>query len=343
MYDFPNEFLKPKLSDVVKMDDNNLKVVIEPLEMGFGHTLGNALRRTMLSSMPGCAVTEVKISGILHEFTSKNGIYEDIIDILLNLSDICFKLNKKNSVELSLNKKGPCVILASDFILPDDVIIVNPDHIIANIDSSGDLEIDIRVSKGRGSIIVSDKYDFSKKELSGWLQLDAFFSPINKITYEVESTSIESRSDLEKLIMYVDTNGTITASDALHWASKILSDQLSVFIDLKKEVVKKKISVKDNVNPDLFRTIDSLNLTVRSKNCLRAEKIRYVGDLVQREEVILTKANNLGKKSLNEIKDLLYTMNLFLGSKIANWEKIKIAYLNECKKKKMIKGYVYET
>jgi len=326
MSNFTDGFLKPKVVDIIEVDKNNIRVVLEPLERGFGHTLGNAMRRILLSSMPGCAVVEAKISGVLHEFVSKDGIYEDIIDILLKLSGIHFKLEGRDSVELSLNKKGPCQIYASDFILPHDVKIINPDYILANVDISGDLGIDIRVLRGRGCRMAINKQDFSKKDLIGWLQLDAFFSPIERVSYEVENTRVKNRTDLDKLTIFIFTNGTISASESLHWAAEILCDQLSVFINLEKENVDRKIFSKNNINIELLKTVDSLELTVRSANCLKAENIYYIGDLVQKSELELLRTPNLGKKSLTEIKDVLLKRNLILGCKDENWVKIREEY-----------------
>lgn len=331
MSDFLDDFLKPKLVNVVESNDNKIKIVIEPLERGFGHTLGNALRRIMLSSMPGAAVTEVKISGILHEFLGRDGVYEDIIDILLNLSGISFKLENKNYVELSLNKKGPCTVLASDFILSHGISIINPEHIIANIDASGDIGIDIRVVKSRGYKAILNKYDFDKKNFIGWLPINAFFSPINKVSYKIENTRVKNRTDLDRLIIFIETNGTISASEALHWSSKILSEQLSVFINFDKESVKEKKMIKDNINPELLKSVDSLELTVRSANCLKAENIHYIGDLIQKSEIELLKTPNLGKKSLTEIKEILSNKGLCLGIKDELWIKFKSENLNKNK------------
>lgn len=327
MLNFIEDFLKPKVIDIVELDKNNIRVIIEPLERGFGDTLGNSIRRVLLSSMPGCAVVEVKISGVLHEFMSKDGVYEDIVDILLKLNDIHFKLNSnRKSVELSLNKNGPCQILASDFILPHDVEIINPDYVLANVDSIGNFGIDIRVLKSKGYRMAVDTYKFDEENFIGWLKLDAFFSPIEKVSYEVESTRNQNKTDLDKLVLFISTNGTITASEALHWAAEILRDQLSVFVDMKKTCVDKNVLSKSSVDIDLLKTIDSLELTVRSANCLKAENICYIGDLIQKTEAELLKTPNLGKKSLAEIRDVLLKKGLFLGSKDESWLKIKEEY-----------------
>lgn len=326
---FFDDFLKPKIVEVKEVSSNDIVVVIEPLERGFGHTIGTALRRVMLSSMPGYSVTEAKLSGVLHEFISKDGVYDDVMDILLRLGNIYFKSDDKDYFELSLNKKGPCDILASDFVLPSGIEIINPNYLITSIDASGDLGIDIKVRKGRGYISSSDKFVNSNNFLSGWLKLDASFTPINSITYDVENFRSNDRGDLDKLILYITTNGTITALDALHFASKILCDQFSVFISFEKEKIDTKSSVRDKINPELFKTVDDLELTVRSANCLKAENIHYIGDLIQRSESELLKTPNLGKKSLAEIKHLLNERDLSLGCKDINWSKILEEYKND--------------
>lgn len=326
-----NEFLKPKITDIIEIDENNIKIIVEPLEKGFGETLGYMLRRVLLSYIPGCAVVEVKIADIPHEYVTKDGVYEDIIDILLNLSKIAFKLDDKTEIELSLNKKGPCKITASDFVLPTGVEIINPNHIIATIDYTGNLSLDIKVVKSYGYRIGINKSDLNKKNILGWLQLDAFFSPIEKVYYKVENTRVKDRSDLDKLTIFISTNGTIKASDALHISSKILSEHLSIFINLENEKIEKPQKEKENIDLTLFKTIDSLELTVRSANCLKSENLTYVGDLIQKTESELLKMPNLGKKSLTEIKNILLKNNLTLGTKIENWEEMKKEYKNNIK------------
>lgn len=329
MTNFLDDFLKPRVVEIKDINANDIVVIIEPLERGFGHTVGTALRRVMLSSMPGCAIVEAKISGVLHEFIAKDGVYDDVMDILLKLSGIYFKLFNKDEVELSLNKRGPCEVFASDFVLPSGVEIINPDYLITSIDALGDLGIDIKVARGKGYVSASENFDFNKNDLVGWLKLDASFSPINRVSYEVENIRVKNRSDLDKLTLNINTNGAISGIEALHWASKILSDQLSVFINFEKEKVDIKSSVKDNVNPELFKTVDNLELTVRSANCLKAENIHYIGDLVQKNESELLKTPNLGKKSLAEIKHILHERELSLGCKDINWPKILEDYKNE--------------
>lgn len=328
MFDLIDNFIKPHIVNFVELDKNNAEIIIEPLERGFGHTLGNAFRRILLSSIPGCAVTEVKISGVLHEFTYKNGVYEDVIDILLNISNLKFKMTKHNIIELNLIKTGPCVIYASDFILPTHVEIINPDLVIANIDIGGEIIIDIKVTKSYGYKIRSDN-DTTAEQITGWLQLDAFFSPVEKATYKIETTKFDNKINLDKLIISVSTDGTINALDAIKMAAKILINQLSIFTDFEPIKKEKIITDEKKINPNFFKTINSLNLTVRSANCLKAENIQYIGDLVQKSEAELLKTPNLGKKSLTEIKNILSSMDLSLGMLIEDWNKIKDDYINK--------------
>lgn len=323
MSNFIDDFLTPKLVDIKETDKDNITVVIEPLERGFGYTLGNALRRVLLSSMPGFAIVEAKISGVLHEFESKVGFYEDIIDILLNLSGIQFKVSGKDSVELVLHKSKVGQIVAGDFKLPNYVQILNPDYVLVNVNSTDDVQICVRVEKGRGYRSSFNKDLLKKEKLIGWIDLDASFSPINKVSYKVENTRVKNRTDLDRLILSISTNGTIGASEALHWAAKILSSQLCVFINLDCEDKNESVPVKKEVNPELLKSVDSLELTVRSANCLKAENIYYIGDLVQKSETELLKAPNLGRKSLTEIKDILLSKGLSLDSKNEQWNKIK--------------------
>jgi DNA-directed RNA polymerase subunit alpha len=314
------DFLKPRMIDVQKLDTYHAKVVLEPLERGFGHTLGNALRRILLSSMPGCAVTEVSIEGVLHEYSTKEGIQEDIIDIMLNLKGVQFKLEGRDEIELKLNKQGEGPVYASDFELTHDVKIVNPDHIIAHMTKAGNLNMVVRVARGRGYEPVSQrKTPDEEARPIGWLQLDASFSPIRRVSYVIENARVEKRTDLDRLILDIETNGTIEPEEAIRWAASILADQLSVFVELKGEKQKEPTHFRNEYDPILLRPVDDLELTVRSANCLKAENIFYIGDLVQKTENELLKTPNLGKKSLTEIKDVLITKSLSLGMRIENW------------------------
>lgn len=315
--------LKPRLVEVVSKTPNHSKIVIEPLERGFGHSLGNALRRVLLSTIPGCAVTDVEIEGVLHEYTTIEGVQEDVIDILLNLKKLAVILHSKDEVELTLSKNGAGCVTAADIVLPHDVEIINPDLVIANLTQAGVLNMKIRVRRGRGYEPVSVRKSNSENNLVvGALQLDASFSPIVKVAYQVESTRVEQRTNLDKLIIELETNGTVDPEETIKMAATILHDQLSVFVDFEKvneQLAEEIVEVEEIFDPVLLRPVDDLELTVRSANCLKAENIFYIGDLIQRTEVELLKTPNLGKKSLTEIKDILALKGLSLGMRLENW------------------------
>jgi len=315
--------LKPRLVEVVSKTPNHSRIVIEPLERGFGHSLGNALRRVLLSTIPGCAVTDVEIEGVLHEYTTIEGVQEDVIDILLNLKKLAVVLHSKDEVELTLTKNGAGVVTAADISLPHDVEIINPDLVIANLTQAGVLNMKIRVRRGRGYEPVSVRKLNSEQSLVvGALQLDASYSPIVKVAYQVESTRVEQRTNLDKLVIELETNGTVDPEETIKMAATILHDQLSVFVDFEKvndQVEEKEVEVEEVFDPVLLRPVDDLELTVRSANCLKAENIFYIGDLIQRTEVELLKTPNLGKKSLTEIKDILALKGLSLGMRLENW------------------------
>ncbi|HSX20824.1 MAG TPA: DNA-directed RNA polymerase subunit alpha [Gammaproteobacteria bacterium] len=314
-----NEFLKPRIVNVQERGPNHARIVLEPLERGFGYTLGNSLRRILLSSMPGCAAVQVHIDDVLHEYTTKEGVQEDIINIMLNLKEVCFKLEGRDEVELTLNKKGPGPVRASDFQLPHDVKIVNPDYVIANLTETGELKMTLRVARGRGYEPALARQNSEEPQQIGWLHLDASFSPIRRVTYYVDKARVEKSTDLDKLILDLETNGTIEPDEAIRWAAMILSEQLSIFVDLKGEKQTEPSVAPASIDPVLLRPVDDLELTVRSANCLKAENIYYIGDLIQKTEVELLKTPNLGKKSLTEIKDVLASKGLSLGMKLENW------------------------
>jgi DNA-directed RNA polymerase subunit alpha len=315
--------LKPRLVEVVSKSPNHAKIVIEPLERGFGHSLGNALRRVLLSTIPGCAVTDVEIEGVLHEYTTIEGVQEDVIDILLNLKKLAVVLHSRDDVELLLTKSGPGAVTAADINLPHDVEIVNPDLIIANLTQAGSLNIKMKVRRGRGYEPVSvRKSNPDHVSPVGYLQLDASYSPIVKVSYLVESTRVEQRTNLDKLIIELETNGTVDPEETIKLAATILHDQLSVFVDFEKvneQQPEAVVVIEESFDPVLLRPVDDLELTVRSANCLKAENIFYIGDLIQRTEVELLKTPNLGKKSLTEIKDILALKGLSLGMRLENW------------------------
>ena len=315
-----NEFLTPRLIQVEAVDTTRAQVTLEPLERGFGHTLGNALRRILLSSMPGFAITEVEIDGVLHEYSAIEGVQEDVIEILLNLKGVAIVMHGKDEAILTLSKKGAGVVTAGDITVDHDVEIKNPDHVIANLNDSGALSMKLTISRGRGYVPADARQsDEDETRSIGRLHLDASFSPVHRVAYVVESARVEQRTDLDKLVIDLETNGTIDPEEAIRRAATILQQQMSVFVDLESEKESEPVVEEDEVDPILLRPVDDLELTVRSANCLKAENIYYIGDLVQRTEVELLKTPNLGKKSLTEIKDVLASRGLALGLRLDNW------------------------
>ena len=315
-----NEFLTPRHIDVTEVAPTRARVVLEPLERGFGHTLGNALRRILLSSMPGCAITDVEIEGVQHEYSAIEGVQEDVIEILLNLKNVAIVMHGKDQSVLTLSKKGPGVVTAGDIQLDHDVEIRNPELVIANITADVALEMKLTVARGRGyQPADSRETDEDETRAIGRLQLDASFSPVRRLAYTVESARVEQRTDLDKLVLDLETNGTIDPEEAIRRAATILQQQLAVFVDLEGEKELEPEQKEDQIDPVLLRPVDDLELTVRSANCLKAENIYYIGDLIQRTEVELLKTPNLGKKSLTEIKDILASRGLSLGMRLENW------------------------
>jgi DNA-directed RNA polymerase subunit alpha len=295
-------------------------VTLEPLERGFGHTLGNALRRILLSSMPGCAVTEVEMDGVLHEYSAIEGVQEDVIEILLNLKGVALVMNGKDEAELTLSASGAGVVTAGDIQVDHDIEIRNPEHVICTVTGDQPLMIRVVAQRGRGYSPADSRVDTDDETRSiGRLQLDASFSPIRRVSYVVDSARVEQRTDLDKLVIDLETNGTIDPEEAIRRAATILQQQLAVFVDLEGQTQAAAAEAADEVDPILLRPVDDLELTVRSANCLKAENIYYIGDLVQRTEVELLKTPNLGKKSLTEIKDVLASRGLSLGMRLENW------------------------
>ncbi len=314
------EFLTPKHIQVEQKSNTRANVILEPLERGFGHTLGNALRRILLSSMPGCAIVEAEIENVLHEYSSIEGVQEDVIEILLNLKGVAVKLNSTDEATLTLDKSGPGVVTAGDFQLDHDVEIANPDHVIATLNDAGGLKLRVKVGRGRGYEPADVRaIDEEQGRTIGSLLLDASFSPVRRVAYKVDSARVEQRTDLDKLIIDLETNGTIDPEEAIRRAATILQQQVAVFVDLESEKEPEPEEQEDEIDPILLRPVDDLELTVRSANCLKAENIYYIGDLIRRTEVELLKTPNLGKKSLTEIKDVLASRGLSLGMRLENW------------------------
>jgi DNA-directed RNA polymerase subunit alpha len=316
--------LKPKNIHVEQIGHNRAKVTLEPFERGYGHTLGNALRRVLLSSMVGYAVTEVTIAGVVHEYSSIDGVQEDVVNILLNLKGVVFKLHNRDEVTLSLRKDGEGAVTAADIQTPHDVEIINPGHVIANLSQGGKIDIQLKVETGRGYVPGTvRRYGEEPSKSIGRIVLDASFSPVSRVSYSVENARVEQRTDLDRLVMEIETNGAITAEDAVRASSKILVEQLAVFAQLEGDQITSLMAEaprgNQNYDPILLRPVDELELTVRSANCLKAEDIYYIGDLIQRTENELLKTPNLGRKSLNEIKEVLASCGLTLGMKLESW------------------------
>ena len=317
-----SSLLKPRIIDVQNISPYHAKVTMEPFERGYGHTLGNALRRVLLSSMPGYAATEVKMTGVLHEYSTIEGVQEDVVDVLLNLKGLVLKLHNRAEVTLILKKSGEGVVTASDIEPMHDMEIVNPDHVIAHLTAGGKLDMQIKVESGRGYVpatVRAIRDPLGETRSVGSIMLDASFSPVRRVSYAVESARVEQRTDLDKLIVDIETNGAIEPEEAIRYAARILVEQLVVFADLKGTATTEESKKPQPIDPILLRPVDDLELTVRSANCLKAENIYYIGDLIQRSETKLLKTPNLGRKSLNEIKEVLAARGLTLGMKLENW------------------------
>ncbi|MBK5930332.1 DNA-directed RNA polymerase subunit alpha [Halochromatium salexigens] len=328
MSDVAGGFLKPRIVkvDPVAGSPHRAKVSLEPFERGFGHTLGNALRRILLSSMEGFAVTEVEIQGILHEYTTIEGVQQDVLEILLNLKQLAIRLHGRDEGTFTLSKVGPGAVTAGDIAIDHTAEIANPDLVIANLTGKSELSMSLTVRRGRGYEPASVREANGAEERPiGKLPLDATFSPVLRVAIDVEAARVEQRTDLDRLVIDIETDGTLDAKDAVQRAATILRDQLGSFVDLDQtggpvdSLGSEERPNEPSYDPILVRPVDELELTVRSANCLKAENIYLIGDLIQRTEVELLKTPNLGKKSLTEIKDVLATRGLSLGMRLENW------------------------
>lgn len=323
MYTDINEMLTPKVLKIQSDTPNHSRIVLEPLERGFGHTLGNALRRILMSSMPGSVITEVTIDGVLHEYSTIEGVQEDVVNILLNLKDVAIRMTVGESATLTLNKQGPCQVTAGDIEITHGVEILNPELVIATLNENGKLNMTLTVEKGIGfhstdTFVRMFDEDIQQKSV-GVLKIDNTFSPVKKVAYFVDNARVENRTDLDKLTIELQTNGTIDPEEAIRISASILQRQLHSFVDMKFEESRSDNKERNDFDPVLLRPVDDLELTVRSANCLKAENIYFIGDLVQKSENELLKTPNLGKKSLTEIKDVLASRSLSLGMKLENW------------------------
>jgi DNA-directed RNA polymerase subunit alpha len=317
--------LKPKAILVEPLGGHRAKATLEPFERGFGHTLGNALRRVLLSSMVGYAPTEVTIAGVLHEYSAIDGVQEDVVHIMLNLKGVVFRLHNRDEVTLVLRKEGEGAVTAADIQTPHDVEIINPEHVIAHLAQGGKLDMQIKVEKGRGYVPGNlRRFGDEPTKSIGRIVLDASFSPVRRVSYAVENARVEQRTDLDKLVMEIETNGAIPPEEAIRQSARILVEQLAFFaqIDVSEGGGQFPPAMPTRAtpfDPILLRPVDELELTVRSANCLKAENIYYIGDLIQRTETELLKTPNLGRKSLNEIKEVLASRGLTLGARLENW------------------------
>ncbi len=316
------EFLKPRVVQVDNINARHAKVSLEPLERGFGYTLGNALRRILLSSMPGCAVTEVEIDGVLHEYSAIEGVQEDVLEFLLNLKDVAIIMQDRDEATVTLNAKGPATVTAGDLQLSHGVELANPEHVIAHLTDKGELNMNIKIERGRGYEPAANREGAAGEDRPiGRLQLDAAYSPIRRVAYSVEAARVEQRTDLDRLVLDIETDGTIDPEQAVRDSGGILVEQFKAFANLTEtaEAEVEAGAQEPTIDPILLRPVDDLELTVRSANCLKAENIFLIGDLIQRTEVELLKTPNLGKKSLTEIKDVLATRGLSLGMRLEDW------------------------
>ena len=313
-----SELLTPRIVKIQEMGLNTSRVTLEPLELGFGYTLGTALRRVLLSSIEGAAVTECEIDGVLHEYSGIEGVSEDVIDVLLNLKGLALILHEGDRAEMRLSANKVGEVKASDFTVPSNIEICNPDHVIAHLTQSVPFSMTVVVEKGRGYRVATQEND-TATHAPNVLRVDASFSPIKRIAYRVEAARVEQHTDLDKLVIDIESNGTIDPEQAIREAATILHKQIAVFVNLESTEVEAEYEEEVQVDPVLLRPVDDLELTVRSANCLKAENINNIGDLVRRTEVELLKTPNLGKKSLNEIKEVLAAHGLELGMDLENW------------------------
>ena len=315
------ELIKPTKLEIQVGDDPKrfATVIAEPLERGYGQTLGNSLRRILLSSLQGAAVTALQIDGVLHEFSSIPGVREDVTDIVLNVKDIAIKMGAEGPKRLVLKKHGPGVVTAGDIQTTGDVQVLNPNVVICTLDDGADIRIEFTVNSGKG-YVPADK-NRSEDAPIGLIPVDSLYSPVKKVSYRVENTRAGQVLDYDKLTMNIETDGALTPEDAVAYAARILQDQLNVFVNFEEP---KKEEAQSNIpelafNPALLKKVDELELSVRSANCLKNDNIVYIGDLIQKSEAEMLRTPNFGRKSLNEIKEVLAQMGLHLGMEVSGW------------------------
>ena len=323
------DLIKPNKLQITSNKDRSVaQVVAEPLEKGFGQTIGNSLRRILLSSIQGAAVTAIQIDGVLHEFSSIKGVREDVTDIVLNVKNLAIKSSSSSAKKIILDVDGPKEVKAKDITLSSEIEILNPDQIICNLDEKTHFHMELMVSTGKG--YVSAIKNKSEDNPLGLITIDSLFSPVKKVSFTIENTRAGSALDYDKLLMTVETNGTVDAEDAIAYSARIFQDQLSMFVnfDDPKEIVEKAKPSEPEFNRNLLKRVEELELSVRSMNCLKNDNIIYIGDLVQKTEPEMLRTPNFGRKSLNEIKEVLNSMSLYLGMEIPNWPPDNIAELS---------------
>ncbi len=294
-------------------------IVAEPLERGFGLTLGNALRRVLLSSLQGAAVTSIKIDGVLHEFSSIPGVREDVTDIVLNIKSMALRMHGEGPKRMYLNAKGPCEVTAKMIETGHDIEVMDPDHVLLTLDNGATIRMELTVETGKGYVPASANRP--EDAPIGLIPVDALYSPVRKVSYKVENTREGQILDYDKLTMQIETNGSVKPEDAVAFAARILQDQLQLFINFEepKNEIREKTIAEPEFNPNLLRRVDELELSVRSANCLKNDNIVYIGDLIQKTEAEMLRTPNFGRKSLNEIKEVLSQMGLHLGMHVPNW------------------------
>ena len=322
--------IKPEKLEITSNEDKTIaKVIAEPLEKGFGQTIGNSLRRILLSSIQGAAVSAIQIDGVLHEFSSIKGVREDVTDIVLNVKSLALKSNIESSKKLILDAKGPGEIKASDISSQADIEILNPDLVICNLDENTNFHMEMTVGNGKG--YVPAYMNKPEEPPLGLIPIDSLFSPVKKVSYSISTAREGKALDYDKLTMEVETNGSVSAEDAVAYSARIFQDQLGMFVnfDEPKEVIVREKPSEPEFNKNLLRKVDELELSVRSMNCLKNDNIIYIGDLVQKSEGEMLRTPNFGRKSLNEIKEVLNTMSLYLGMEIPNWPPDNIAELSK--------------
>ena len=316
------ELIRPEKPQIETGSDAQRKarLVAEPLERGFGVTLGNALRRVLLSSLQGAAVTAIQIDGVVHEFSSLEGVREDVVDIVLNIKQLALRMHAEGPKRMTLKATGPGPVTAGQIDVPSDIEVLNPDHVICTLDDGATVRMELTVQNGKGYVAA----EFNRPEDApiGLIAVDALYSPVKRVAYRVEPTRQGQSLNYDKLIMEVETNGAVTPVDAVAYASRILQDQLQIFITFEEP--KKAVEAADGkpdlpFNPALLKKVDELELSVRSANCLKNDNIVYIGDLIQKTEGEMLRTPNFGRKSLNEIKEVLTSMGLSLGMDVPNW------------------------